>query len=357
MMPLCRPLVDVLKHRGIGDPERFLAPSTWSDMPSPFLMEGMEQAVGRILEGVRSQQRIAVFGDYDCDGTLSAAILQATLRKLEARPVVYLPHRDEGYGFSDEAVHRFSRNGTDLIITIDNGINAAGPVRLARRLAMDVVIIDHHHIETRADAPAVWSDRFCVAGLGLMVCWALLETAGLPNQQIAGFVAGLSRLAAIASIADCVPLTGATRTLTKIGLAELGRTRHAGLRKLLLMAGVRSRQSPTSEQIAFRIAPRINAAGRVGHPVEVLRMLSAASPEQQIELALTLDRLNHDRRSTAPSPFNSIVLEAYGGAVARVANDATAFGHRDAMFKLLILAISDNHLLLDHDGYLPRLRW
>jgi single-stranded-DNA-specific exonuclease len=264
MMPLCRPLVDVLKHRGIGDPERFLAPSTWSDMPSPFLMEGMEQAVGRILEGVRSQQRIAVFADYDCDGTLSAAILQATLRKFEARPVVYLPHRDEGYGFSDEAVHRFSRNGTDLIITIDNGINAAGPVRLARRLAMDVVIIDHHQIETRADAPAVWSDRFCAAGLGLMVCWALLETAGLPNQQIAGFVAGLSRLAAIASIADCVPLTGATRTLTKIGLAELGRTRHAGLRKLLLMAGVRSRQSPTSEQIAFRIAPRINAAGRVG---------------------------------------------------------------------------------------------
>ncbi|MEO6966690.1 MAG: DHH family phosphoesterase, partial [Acidobacteriaceae bacterium] len=273
MTPLCRPLVDVLKHRGIADHELFLAPSTWRDMPSPFLIEGMEEAVASILTAVRSQQRIRVYGDYDCDGALSSAILEATLRKLGAQPAIYLPHRDEGYGFTEAAVHRFSRSGTDLVITIDNGINAAGPIRLAKRLGMDVIVVDHHHIETRADATAVWSANFCAAGLGLMLCWALLDAAEVPHTEVSGFLASLSRLAAIASIADCVPLTGVTRTLTRIGLAELGRTRHAGLRKLLLLAGVRFPQPPTSEQIAFRIAPRMNAAGRVAHPDEVLRML------------------------------------------------------------------------------------
>src|ERR1700692_1976617 len=116
MMHLCRPLVDVLKHRGIDDPAQFVAPSVWGDMPSPFLIEGMEQAVARILEGVQSQQRIAIFGDYDCDGVLSTAILQATLRRLGTQPMVYLPHRDEGYGFTNEVVHHFSKEGADLVI-------------------------------------------------------------------------------------------------------------------------------------------------------------------------------------------------------------------------------------------------
>ena len=296
MMHLCQPLVDVLKHRGIDDAAQFVAPSAWGDIPSPFLIEGMEQAVARILEGVQSQQRIAIFGDYDCDGVLSTAILQATLRRLGAQPMVYLPHRDEGYGLTNEVVHHFSKEGADLVITIDNGINAAGPVHLANRLAMDVVVVDHHQIETQAKASAVWSDSFCAAGLGLLLSWALLDNARFPKDDVRSFLGGLSRLAAIASIADCVPLIGPTRTLTRIGLAELGLTRHAGLRKMLLMAGVRGGEVPTSEQIAFRVAPRINAAGRVGHPVEALRMLNAAIPEDQVKLALSLDQLNRDRR-------------------------------------------------------------
>jgi single-stranded-DNA-specific exonuclease len=283
-------------HRGIDDPEHFLAPSKWSDMPSPFHMEGIGQAIALILKAVRSQQRIAVFGDYDCDGVLATAILQATLRKLGIQPAVYLPNRDEGYGFTNEAVHRFSRSGIDLVITIDNGINSVGPVQLARRLAMDVVVVDHHHIETRADAAAVWSDKYCAAALGVMLCWALLESVHLPQDEVTIFLNSLSRLAAIASIADCVPLLGETRTLTKIGLSELGRTPHAGLRKLLLMAGTKLPQPPTSEQIAFRVAPRINAAGRVADPGEVLRMLDATSPYSQVERAIVLDELNRERR-------------------------------------------------------------
>ena len=147
---LSLPLVDVLKNRGISDLDRFLAPPSWSDLPSPFDLEGMEPAVTQIFHAIGSQRPMTIVGDYDCDGVLSTAILEATLRRLGAQPTVYLPHRDEGYGLSNEVVHRFSTHGTGLLITIDNGINAAGPVRLAQRLGIGVVIVDHHHIETRA---------------------------------------------------------------------------------------------------------------------------------------------------------------------------------------------------------------
>ena len=140
---------------------------------------------------------MSIVGDYDCDGVLSTAILEATLSRLGAQPTVYLPHRDEGYGLRNEVVHRFSTHGTGLLITIDNGINAAGPVRLAQRLGIGVVIVDHHHIETRAEATAVWSEHFCAAGTTVLLSWALLETAGA--SEIDCFLAGLSRLAAIAS--------------------------------------------------------------------------------------------------------------------------------------------------------------
>ena len=308
MMPLCAPIADVMMSRGIEDPEQFLAPSKWSDMPSPLQIQGMRAAVDRILLAVRLKQRVAVFGDYDCDGALSAAILQVTLGRLGVRPVIYLPHRDEGYGFTNEAVHRFSLSGTDLVITIDNGINAAGPIQLARRLGIDVVVVDHHHIETSAETICVWSQEYCAAGLGLMLCWALLEAAQVSEAEIATVLKSLSRLAAIASIADCVPLTGPTRILTRIGLTELGNTHHAGLQKLLRWAGVRPGHSPSSEQIAFRVAPRINAAGRVGHPNEVIRMLSANTIEGQIESAFALDRLNQERRALEKEALEELLL-------------------------------------------------
>ena len=307
MLPLCRPLVDVLKHRGIDDPDRYLAPADWSDLPSPFEIEGMEQVAGRIVENVRSGRQLAIFGDYDCDGVLSTAIIQATLRKLGTDPLVHLPHRDDGYGLTNGAVHRFSKATAGLVIAIDNGINASGPIHLARRLGLEVVVVDHHQIETRADAPAVWSTRYCAAGLGLLLSWALLERFELPLARLLPFLRSLCRLAAIASIADCVPLIGPTRTLTRIGLAELAETRHAGLGKLLRMAGVREGAAPTSEQIAFRVAPRINAAGRVGHPKEALDMLNEAGPETQVELALVLDRLNCERRIQEKAAFAELL--------------------------------------------------
>ncbi len=296
MMHVYRPVLEVLMQRGVQDPYTFLRPSRWADLPEPSTIEGVAEAVPFLLRTARDGLKITIFGDYDCDGALSSAILEATLLRLGATVDVYLPHRDEGYGLSESAVHRFSRSGTKVLITIDNGINAAGPVRLAQRLGMRVVVIDHHQIETRADTQAVWSDEFCAAGLAYMVSSALLQQSNLAMELREAFLASLSRLAAIASIADCVPLAGATRTLTRLGLAELSRTSHAGLRKLMDLGGIMRAKVPSAEEIAFRIGPRLNAAGRVGHPIEVLRMLKARTPEEQSRMALELDRLNLTRR-------------------------------------------------------------
>ena len=295
-MHVYRPVLEVLMQRGNQDPHTFLRPSRRTDLPDPFIIEGVAEAVPFLFGAITSGLKITIFGDYDCDGALSSAILEATLLRLGATVYVYLPHRDEGYGLSESAVHHFSRSGTRVLVTIDNGINAVSAVHLAQRLGIKVLVIDHHQIETKSPTQAVWSDEFCAAGLAYMVSSALLAQSKLAVRPREAFLASLSRLAAIASIADCVPLVGATRTLTRLGLAELSKTSHAGLRKLMNLGGITDARAPSAEEIAFRIGPRLNAAGRVGHPAQVLRMLKARTPEEQSKLALELDQLNVMRR-------------------------------------------------------------
>ena len=149
-MFLCQPLADVLIARGIDDADSFIEQPSWSHLPDPFSIPSMERAATRVLDAIRSRKRITIFGDYDCDGILGAHILRSALTSLGAAPRTYLPHRDEGYGLSSPTVHRFSCTGTDLLITVDNGINARAAVRLAQRLGIDVVVIDHHRIQDRA---------------------------------------------------------------------------------------------------------------------------------------------------------------------------------------------------------------
>ena len=123
-MFLCQPLLDVLIDRGIEDIDSFIQPPSWNDLPDPASVLGMTDAVDRVLAAIRDKKRIAIFGDYDCDGILGTDILRVVLASLGVQARVYLPHRDEGYGLSSCAVHRFSLSGTDLLIAVDNGINA-----------------------------------------------------------------------------------------------------------------------------------------------------------------------------------------------------------------------------------------
>jgi single-stranded-DNA-specific exonuclease len=133
-MFLCHPLVDVLVSHGIEDVDGFLKAPSMNDLPVPFSIPAMEQAVSRVLRAIRDKERITIFGDYDCDGVLGTHILRSALTSFGASPRSYLPHRDEGYGLNSPAVHRFSRGGTDLLITVDNGINARAAIHLAQRL-------------------------------------------------------------------------------------------------------------------------------------------------------------------------------------------------------------------------------
>ena len=220
-MFICQPLVEVLAGRGIEDIDTFLKVPSWNDLPDPFLIPSMERATARVLCAVRQRERITIHGDYDCDGVLGTHILRGVLTGLGASPGTYLPHRDEGYGLSSATVHRFSCSGTDLLITVDNGINARAAVRLAQRLGIDVLAIDHHRIHEQAETTAVWSDAFCGAGLAALFAWALALKAGWNDTKVERLLSGCSQYAAIASIADCVPLLHGTRTLARLGLGEL----------------------------------------------------------------------------------------------------------------------------------------
>jgi single-stranded-DNA-specific exonuclease len=133
-MFLCQPLLEVLAGRGIEDIDAFLKVPSWNDLPDPFSIPSMEKAAARVLTAIRGGERITIFGDYDCDGVLGAHILRSVLSALGTPARTFLPHRNEGYGLSSSAVHHFSCSGTDLLITVDNGINARAAVRLAERL-------------------------------------------------------------------------------------------------------------------------------------------------------------------------------------------------------------------------------
>ena len=308
-MFLSQPLLELLIARGIQDVDEFLKPPSTTDFANPFFVPNLDEAASRMLKAVREAARITIFGDYDCDGILASHVLESVLRRLGARVRVYLPHRDEGYGLSSQAVHKISLAGTDLLITIDNGINARAAVWLAKRLGIEVIVVDHHRIQERADTLTVWSDQFCGTGLAVMIGIGLAQQAGWKDGSIERLISGTSIYGSIASIADCVPLTGETRTLTRLGLEALARTKHSGLQELVRTSCSEPGQ-PDSEDVAFRIAPRINAAGRIDHPAAALAVLTAVSdPEGARSAVNRLNELNKARRDLVEKHFGELLVE------------------------------------------------
>lgn len=308
-MFLCQPLLDVLIGRGIEDVDSFIQPPSWNDLPDPFSIPGMAPAVDRVLAAVRQKQRITVFGDYDCDGVLGAHILRTVVASLGVEPRTYLPHRDEGYGLNAPAVHQFSMAGTDLLITVDNGINAQREVQLSQRLGVDVIVIDHHRIQEQANTLAVWSQEFCGAGLAALFAIALALRAGWKDERVERLRAAMSQYAAIASVADCVPLQKGTRTLARLGMCELARAENCGLRELLRISCA-DPANPDSNDLAFGVAPRINAAGRIDHPARALSVFEAAKDEEAARRSVErLDQLNQQRRQLVATHFGGLCEE------------------------------------------------
>jgi len=308
-MFLCQPLLDVLIARGIEDIDSFIQPRSWSDLPDPATISGMTDAVDRVLAAVRDKQRIAIFGDYDCDGILGTHILCSVLASFGVQTRAYLPHRDEGYGLSSCAVHKFSLSGTDLLITVDNGINARREILLAQRLGVDVIVIDHHRIQDQANTLAVWSQEFCGTGLAALFAMTLALRAGWKNERVERLQAAMSQYAAIASVADCVPLQNGTRTLARLGMREMARVENCGLRELLRVSCA-DPANPDSNDLAFGVAPRINAAGRIDHPAQALLVFEAARDEDAARRSVEkLDQLNQQRRQLVAGHFGALCAE------------------------------------------------
>jgi single-stranded-DNA-specific exonuclease len=276
--PVLPPILDsVLTNRGIMDRRSYFC-SDWDAVPSPFSLSGLSDVVERIDSAIDNGDRIGIYGDYDCDGIAATAILRAALRLARCLPAIELPTRAHGYGLTADAVHRFSRTGIRLLIAVDNGISAHSAIRLAWRLGIDVIVIDHHSkVSDPAEAVVLWDPSFCGALLSLMVAWGLLERRDF--HPLRKFLEGLNRVATIAAVADCIPLVGPVRLLTRLGLRAMRDTPHAGLRALLDAA--RIGDVVRASDLAWRVCPALNAPGRLSTPTLALlrkRFSNSTSP-------------------------------------------------------------------------------
>jgi single-stranded-DNA-specific exonuclease len=292
----------VLVRRGLADPAAARAWLDAGEAHDPSAFAGMEDAVALVLRHVRQGTRITVHGDYDVDGVSATAILVGVLRELGAAVDWHLPSRaEDGYGLSAATVERLAARDTRLLVTADCGITAVEEVARARSLGLDVVVTDHH--APRADgalpeAPVVHPAlggypcaELCAAGVAHKVTAALLAAAG---RDPARADADLD-LVALATVADCVPLRGENRRLVRAGLRALARTRRPGLRALLRVAQA-DPGALDARTIGFRLAPRLNAAGRLQRADAGLELLLTEDPDRAQAVAEELDRLNAERR-------------------------------------------------------------
>ncbi|MFH1266961.1 MAG: single-stranded-DNA-specific exonuclease RecJ, partial [Planctomycetota bacterium] len=290
--------------------EAFLAPKL-GDLYPPTALPGADRAAELIADAIDSGTKIVVYGDYDVDGTAGVAILWHVLQLAGADVSFYVPHRvDEGYGLNAAAAERFIHDRIGMVISVDCGITAVSEVDLLREAGVTVVITDHHtpHGATpRADAivhPTVGgtypNPDLCGAGVAFKLGWAIaqrLNGAGRVAPAFRTLLLELLPLAALGTIADVVLLRGENRIIAKHGLAALTRSSLPGLRALIDLAGLRGTKI-SGYDVGFKLAPRINAAGRMGHARLAVELLTRADETRAREIALYLDEHNRARKAT-----------------------------------------------------------
>ncbi|MGA9760818.1 MAG: single-stranded-DNA-specific exonuclease RecJ [Gaiellaceae bacterium] len=288
----------VLARRGLAEPERaraFLA----AEAPGhdAFALGDMAQAVQRIRAAVAAGEKICVHGDYDVDGVAATALAVILLKELGAEVSWALPSRfDEGYGLTPGMLERLADDGCSLVLTVDCGITAIDEVAQAAELGLDVIVTDHHRPGERLPACPIVAPRpadYPFAGLcGAGVVYKLGEALFGADSE---FLRDQLDLVCLATVADVVPLADENRWLVAAGLKRLGRTTRPGLRALMRSAGVDAATIDTG-QIAFRLAPRINAAGRLGHPDLALELLLGEDEEEASRQTRRLEELNRERQ-------------------------------------------------------------
>ncbi len=300
----------ILYRRGFRDSvtaERFLNP-TIADLHDPFLLRDMHRAVERIRQAITHGDQIEIHGDYDVDGVTSTVILKKALELAGVQSGWHIPHRlHDGYGMQPAAVEAAASRGVRLIISVDNGIRAAAAIARANELGIDVIVTDHHLPESAlppafavinpnredCDYP---NPNLCGAGVAFKLAHAILTGLGWPETKLNRILESFLKLVAIATVADIVPLTGENRVIVKHGLSGLRDPRNPGLRALLKTAGFADR-TPDAGEVGFRIAPAINASGRMDSAGQAVRMFLTADPEEATEIARELFALNQDRQA------------------------------------------------------------
>jgi len=328
-------LAELLIARGIAtaaDAYVFLNPQT-AHLHDPFLMMGMSAAVDRIERAIAAREPILLYGDYDVDGTVAVVLLKTAIEMLGGIVRFYVPHRlRDGYGVHSSVLESAHAEGVRVIVTVDTGMRAFAEAETARRLGLDLIVTDHHLPDAHdavPDALAILNPNqpgctypeksLCGAAIALKLAQALLEHRD-PQRAREKTLPSFLKMAAIATIADAVPLRGENRTIAALGLCELRRPVSAGLRALFAAAGL----DPASKQltgfdIAFRLAPRINAAGRMDVAADVIELFSTRNSHRASELATKLEGLNRERRDVEAAAL--AVIEARLASDPEVADD------------------------------------
>ncbi|MHB8710280.1 MAG: single-stranded-DNA-specific exonuclease RecJ [Minisyncoccota bacterium] len=331
MFPLHDPLTDTLRkelapyddltaallaRRGITtseDAEKFLNPSYDLHLHDPLLMTDMKKAARRLADAIVSKEKISVWSDYDCDGIPGAVLLHDFLKKVGVDFENYIPHRHlEGYGVNISGIEKLAKNGAKLIVTVDSGITDVEPIARAKELGMDVIVTDHH-LPLEAGLPDAFAvvnpnargeetypfRALCGSGVAWkLVCATLAVAPELRERVPLGWEKWLLDMVGLATIADMVPLVGENRVLATYGLLVLRKSPRIGLQKLCRTIRVDQR-ALGEDDIGFMIAPRVNAASRMGDAREAFRLFTTTNEGEADGLAKKLERANRQRKAEA----------------------------------------------------------
>ena len=314
-------ILRLLSNRGISsidEANKFLE-GDYRDFYSPFLLKDMDKAIHILEEGIKENKKIAVYGDYDCDGVISTVILNKTLKSLNANFMYHIPDREEeGYGMHKDRVKKLREQGVDIILTCDNGIAAVEEVKLAKELGMVVIITDHHDVpDIVPNADAIINPKqieckypfksLCGAGVAFKLSQALFQRFDFQEE----FYLNLIEYAAIATVCDVVDLLDENRIIVKKGLEMINRTKNLGLRELIKVTNIK--EGNVSEyHLGFVIGPCINATGRLESAALSVELLLEENEEKAKKLAQTLFDLNQKRQELTQESTERIIAAVEG---------------------------------------------
>jgi single-stranded-DNA-specific exonuclease len=313
-------LADLLVGRGIAEPEaaaRFLAPAL-GDLHDPLRMSGMKSALDRLEAALERKEKVLIYGDYDVDGTTAIVILKTAIGLCGGTADFHVPHRiREGYGMRDEVIERAAAEGVRLIISVDTGIRGFAAAETARRTGVDLIVTDHHLpgmdgvpqalavVNPNQDGCDYPCKHLCGAGVAFKLAQGLMQRR-LDAKDQSRLLMSFMKVVAIATIADAVPLLGENRVFAKLGLQGLRRPVNVGLKALLEVAKLGDGRALTATEVAFRIAPRLNAAGRMDVARDVVDLFNEKDMERARKIAGRLDQLNAERQEEERRIMDSI---------------------------------------------------